>query len=40
LDGGSYRIVADLIVTGPDAGRVAIPPLEAVSIDLGYILGG
>jgi Uma2 family endonuclease len=40
LDGGSYRIVADLTVTGADAGRVAIPPFEAVPIDLGYILGG
>ena len=40
LDGGSYRIVADLTVTGPDASRVAVPPFEAVPIDLGYILGG
>ncbi len=40
LDGGSYRIVADLTATGADAGRVAIPPFEAVPIDLGYILAG
>ncbi len=40
LDGGSYRIVADLTVTSADAGRVAIPPFEAVPIDVGYILGG
>jgi Uma2 family endonuclease len=40
LDGGSYRIVADRTASGPDAGRAAIPPFEAVPIDLGYILGG
>ncbi len=40
LDGATYRIIADLTVTGPDAARVAIPPFEAVPIDMGYILGG
>ena len=44
LDGVSYRIVANLTAAGPnaapDAERVAIPPFEAVPIDLGYILGG
>jgi len=40
LDGATYRIIADLTVTGPEAARVAIPPFEAVPIDVGYILGG
>ena len=40
LDGGRYRLIADLTATGPETARVAIPPFEAVPIDLGYILGG
>jgi len=44
LDGVSYRIVANLTAAGPNAApgaeRVAIPPFEAVPIDLSYILVG
>jgi Uma2 family endonuclease len=40
LDGGSYRIIADLTATGPETARVAIPPFEALPIDLDYIFGG
>jgi Uma2 family endonuclease len=40
LDGVSYRIITNLTAAGADAGRVPIPPFEAVPIDLGYIFGG
>lgn len=40
LDGGSYRIVADVTVSEPSGGRFAIPPFDTVPIDLAYILGG
>jgi hypothetical protein len=40
LDVGSYRIITDLTATGPETARVAIPPFEAVPIDLVYIFGG
>ena len=40
LDGGSYRLIADLTATGPETARGAIPPFEALPIDLDYIFGG
>lgn len=40
LDGASYRIVANLTLSGDTPERVAVPPFEAVPINLGYILGG
>jgi Uma2 family endonuclease len=39
LDGQSYRVIASVTLSGPEEGKMRIPPFEAVEIDVGYILG-